>query len=214
MGRPRRISDEEILLGVRLAVLEQGPQVSMDVVADRLGVTAPALFRRFGSRNDLLTAALKPEERPSFIDDLERGPDDRPVKTQLVELFTLIGTFTAGALPCMSALRESGIQLDLGKTFREPPPLRAVRALSGWLSRARAAGLLVIEDPEGAATAMLGAIQAPVFFRHLAKHTDPWDPARNARELAQLFLVGVAPPAPAPPARSPIRTASRKTKEL
>ena len=62
----------------------------MDVIAEDLGVTAPALFRRFGSRNDLLTAALRPEERPPFIADLELGPDRRPVETQLVEIFTKI----------------------------------------------------------------------------------------------------------------------------
>src|ERR1700738_128371 len=106
MARPRRISDEEILVAVRRAVLKQGPHVSIDVVAELLGVTAPALFRRFGSRNDLLTAALKPEERPSFIDDLERGPDQRLVVVQLVELFSRIGAFVAEALPCMSAMRE------------------------------------------------------------------------------------------------------------
>ncbi len=219
MARPRRVSDEEILHEVRLAVLELGPQVSMDVVAERLGVTAPALFRRFGSRTDLLTAALKPEERPPFIDDLDRGPDDRPTEAQLCELFTRIGAYLAATLPCMSALRESGINFELATAFKEPPPLRAVRALAAWLVRARAAGRLIFADPDRLATAMLGAVQAPVFFRHLAKQTDPWDPAVHARELAQIFLegVGVIPGRAAKPdcipEKSSVRPPAKRPKE-
>lgn len=191
MARPRRISDEEILVEVRRAVLEQGPHVSLDLVAERLGVTAPALFRRFGSRNELLTAALRPEEQPPFIEELERGPDERPAQAQLVDIFTRIGTSLAATLPCMSALRESGIPFDPEKEFQEPPPLRAVRALAGWLERARKVGLLVLKDPQVAAMAILGAIQAPIFFRHLSKQTGPWDAAGHARVLALLFLRGI-----------------------
>lgn len=193
MSRPRRISDEEILSGVRRAVLQLGPHVSMDIVAEQLGVTAPALFRRFGSRTGLLLAALRPEASPPFLTEVERGPDDRPIGEQLVELFTHMGRHMLGSLPCLTALRESGIPLDtLLKDDDDPPPLRAVRALSGWLQRAARAGLIADVDPDGVAMAMLGAVQAPIFLRHLAKRTDAFDPAEHAAALARLFLSGVA----------------------
>lgn len=201
MSRPRRVSDEEILDAVRGAVREEGPHVSLDLVADRLGVTAPALFRRFRSRNDLLLAALRPEERPPFVAHLDAGPDDRAIDVQLDDLLNRIGTFLATALPCMTALRESGIPLaQLHATFEDPPPLRAARALAGWLERARARGLVAVDDVHMTATAMLGAVQAPIFLRHLANETGPWDAKGFAQQLTDLLLRGVAPESQLAPA--------------
>jgi AcrR family transcriptional regulator len=192
MARPRRVSDDDILHAVRRAVVEVGPHVSLDVVAERLGVTAPALFRRFRSRHDLLIAALRPDAEPPFLAHIEAGPDDRPVEVQLVDLFTRIGSVLAEMLPCVSALRESGIAL--GEVWREdPPPLRTVRALAGWLERARARRLVAVADPAATATAMLGALQAPIFLRHLAKQFGSYDASVFARALAELLLRGVAP---------------------
>jgi len=54
MARPRLITDEQILTTMRSCVLELGSHVSLDLVADKLGVTAPALLKRFGNRQELL----------------------------------------------------------------------------------------------------------------------------------------------------------------
>lgn len=194
MPRPRRVSDEEILGEVRRAVREQGPHVSLDHVAERLGVTTPALFRRFRSRTDLMIAALRPAERPPFLEHLEAEPDGRPIAEQLVELLTRIGSFLADALPCVSALRESGIPFaQIHASWHEPPPLTTARALAGWLERARARGLIAVDDAAATATMMLGAMQAPIFLRHLARETSPWDAAGFARALTSLLLDGIGP---------------------
>jgi AcrR family transcriptional regulator len=188
MARPRRVSDEAIFGELRRAVAEQGPRVSLDVVAERLGVTAPALFRRFGSRQDLLMAALRPDERPAFLDELERGPDKRPFREQLRAHCGRIASYMASFLPCMSALRESGIPDDVVKrTFAEPPQLRALRALAGWLGRADQLGIARVDEPEVVAMALLGAVQAPVFFRHLERDNRPWDPTVAAAAIADVF---------------------------
>ena len=208
MSRPRRVSDDEIFSAVRRAVVEQGPSVSLDVVADSLGVTAPALFRRFGNRKDLLIRALRPEEHPAFLDGLDAGPDARPIPTQLVELVSQIAAYFDNALPCMSALRESGIDFEsVDATFEEPPPLRIVRALGGWLQRACKSRRLRIEDPTAAATAVMGAVQAPIFLRHILKSTEPFDGPAYARGLARLLLRGIAPSATT-------RATARATKRL
>jgi AcrR family transcriptional regulator len=192
MARPRRVSDEEVLGAVRQAVLEEGPHVSLDLVASRLGVTTPALFRRFGHRRDLMMKALR-VEAPSFLEALEQGPDDRPVQTQLTELFTDMADYLATVLPCVSALRESGIPLEaIDQTFAEAQPLATARALAGWLERANAAGLLEVRKPSDIAIAMIGALQSPVYFRHLAKNAQPWDQPGWAAQIAALFVRGLS----------------------
>jgi AcrR family transcriptional regulator len=211
MARPRRVSDEEILVAVRRAVTDEGPHVSLDVGAERLGVTSPALFRRFRSRNDLMIAALRPEEKPPFIDFLDAGPDDRPIEAQLVEVLTRIGSFLAETLPCVSALRESGIRFEeIHESWQEPPPLRTARALAGWIERAQARGLVEVEDAQLAATTVLGALQAPIFFRHLARESGPWDAEAFARALTQLLLEGLSPRATPTRARASQRRAPAK----
>ena len=219
MPRPRQVSDEAILAAVRDAVVEVGPHVSLDVVAERLGVTAPALFRRFGSRSDLLVAALQPESHPAVLAYMEAGPDRRrDIRAQLIELFTHASSFFARTIPCLTALRESGIPVDELYKGAEAAPLKVVRALQGWLERARAQRLIACADAQAAALAMLGSLQAPAFLRHVTNAHGPWDASRWAKPLADLFLCGLSPPArraaTAPASRASGVRSLRRPKEL
>lgn len=197
MARPRSVSDQEVFRAVRDAVLEQGPQVSLDVVAERIGVTAPALFRRFGNRQELLLLSLRPEERPAFLDLLDAGPDvsakAAPIEEQIVEIFTEIGHYLVRTLPCMVALRESGLPFSaIHATSDEPPPIRTIKALAAWLERATNAGKLAVPDPTATAMAMIGSVHMPIFIRHITNGKKAHEPRHFARELAQIFLEGIA----------------------
>lgn len=56
-GRPRRVSDEEIVNAVAEIVSDVGPgNLTVAEVASRVGVSAPAVRQRFGSKRDLLIA--------------------------------------------------------------------------------------------------------------------------------------------------------------
>src|SRR5262249_61326624 len=112
MARPGQVTDEEILKVARACTLEHGPHVSLDMVAEKLGVTPPALLKRFGSRRALLLAALRPNDDPRYLSDLARGPDERPLPTQLEELLARVLDLMVREVPCMVALRESGIPLE------------------------------------------------------------------------------------------------------
>jgi len=193
MARPRQISDEQILGTMRACVMEHGPQVSLDVVADQLGVTSPALLKRFGNRQELLIRALVPSTEPKWVRDAEQGPDARPLPVQLEALFTAISDNFAEWVPCLTALRQSGIPMDT-LTERHPSPARGLKALRRWLETARAKALVSGDELETAATAMLGAVQSNIMLAHLYKRT--WSP-RSQREyvkdLAQLFARALTP---------------------
>ena len=56
-GRPRTVSDEAIFDAVRAVVTDVGPGgLTLAAVANRVGLTAPALTQRFGSKRNLLLA--------------------------------------------------------------------------------------------------------------------------------------------------------------
>ena len=194
MARPRQISDQDILVEVRRAALESGPRFSLDLVAERLGVTAPALFKRFGNRNTLLIGALKPS-RPPFLDELEAGPDERPLRPQLTELFQKLGTWLQTSVPCMMALKESGVPAaELEAAFEDAPPVLIVRTMARWLERAHGRHLARVVEPEATAMAMLGALQTRAFLQHMLRKTSlPRDLVQDAKRLCTLFCDGIAP---------------------
>ena len=60
MSRPRLVSDHDVFAAFDAAIAEHGPNgVTLGLVAQRLGVTAPALMRRFGSRQGLFAAFMQ-----------------------------------------------------------------------------------------------------------------------------------------------------------
>ncbi|MDP1829983.1 MAG: TetR/AcrR family transcriptional regulator [Archangium sp.] len=196
MARPRLITDEQILTTMRSSVLERGAGVSLDVVAERLGVTAPALLKRFGSRLELMLKALQPPDAPPWMEEFDRGPDQRPLEVQLSEHFDRIWTFFEKIIPCVSALRESGVPHEKIFEGKRNAPVHAIRAISKWLEKAQAAGLIETSAPESVATAILGALQTRAFTSHVAKVQYS---TRSNREylddLVQLFSRALAPKA-------------------
>jgi AcrR family transcriptional regulator len=68
-GRPRSVSDEAIFEAVTAVVTEVGPSgLTLAAVADRVGLSAPALAQRFGSKRGLLLAYA--EAAATSVDDV------------------------------------------------------------------------------------------------------------------------------------------------
>lgn len=200
MARPRTISDAQILQAMRTAVVAHGPKVSLDQVAGTLGVTAPALLKRFGNRDELMLRALKPPEHPPWLQALAEGPSDAPLEEQLLELFVQMSAFMAEVVPCITALRESGIAPDrvYGKLRS---PMVAVQSIRDFLERAKKQGLVKTSDTETVAFAILGATQTRAFFAHIIQQKFSERSQRQyLEELASMFTRALTAK---PAARSP-----------
>lgn len=197
MARPRLVSDEEIRAAVRKGVLEQGPQVSLDLIAERLGVTTPALFKRFGSRNALLLSALALPEHPHFLELVEREPDaSKPFETQLHAIIDAHMAFLDECWPCMAALRESGIPKEQVKELvGKGPLLKASKLFAGWLDRCKKLGLAEIPNSEQVAMAVFGAGQMPIMMKHMSKLTGAAAPRIDGYSLliSKLLSKALAP---------------------
>lgn len=194
MARPRQVSDEQILDSARCAFLRHGPGVSTTVIADDLGVSQAALFKRFGTKEQLMLRSMAPEplDWDAVLGD---GPDDRPLTDQLRGLGRTMSEFYERLVPCMATLRSAGVSpRDLRADEKVPLPIRGVRALSAWVSVARSRGHVRDLDPEAFAMAFLGALQSRAFLRHMAGEDAPeGDGGRYVDQLVDLMWRGIAP---------------------
>lgn len=174
MARPRQFTDEEILTAARKAFVDAGPGASTAVIAEAVGVSQAALFKRFGTKDQLMIAALAPPSVPPFVEILEAGPDDRPLCEQIHEIASAITAFFVQIVPRLSILRASGIDPKVCFEMHDvPPPLLAHRALSAWIERAIDAGLVRSVNPMSAATAFLGSLHARPFIEFVSGHKLP-----------------------------------------
>ena len=209
MTRPRQVTTEAILEAARSCAIERGPNVSLEVIADRVGITPPALLKRFGSRVAMMIAALRSTEEPAWVKKLASGPSDAPLEEQLRALFSQILDYFSDEAARMSTLCESRIPLHrIFDAERPPPPVQNTWALAGWLEKARDRGLTRHEDFETVAIGMLGALHARAFLRHFFGRSF-WRGSRTAyvAGLADLYARALAPVATAGVRR--IRTAAR-----
>jgi AcrR family transcriptional regulator len=201
VARPRLISDDQILVSMRKNVLAHGAGVSLDVVAEELGVTAPALLKRFGSRQALFVKSLLPHRPPSWLKALDAGPDDQPLEAQLEAIFTEVAQFFGEMIPCMAALRQSDVTHKDMSQYQKHGPTIGRDAFARWLERARTAGLVELEQPVMVANAVLGALWSQLFMAHLQmKQWSLREQKPYLKELARLFGRALCPPLHAVPA--------------
>jgi len=174
MGRPRTVSDEVILEAARAVFLEQGPSASTQSIADRLSLSQAAIFKRFGTKKDLMIAALTPPT-PPVVAVVAAGPSlDLPLQIQLRTIARDFVVFFRGMVPCLMVLKTSGVDLEeLLKTFDEPPPVMARRLLSSYFERAMGAGLARPADPLAAASLFVGAFHMHSFMLHVTGEVMP-----------------------------------------
>lgn len=196
--RPRQFSDLELLTTARRCFLEHGPGVSTGLIADELGVSQAALFKRFKTKQALMLEALAPGDRPPWIDEVEAGPDQRPVPVQLRELVERIDTYFSQMLPCIAVLRAAGLAPDVLRGREVPPPVLAHRTLTRWFHRLHEQGRARIPQPQATAMAFLGALHARHMLGHvLGSHAPVLEPD-FPQTLVDLLWGGIAPSTPAP----------------
>jgi AcrR family transcriptional regulator len=155
MARPRSISDVDALALARACIVEHGPGVSLAVLAKAVGLTPPALIRRFGSKERLLFRALLPSTPPRWRDTLLAPPGDEPVGVLTSVLVELCQDFQQVG-PALAALRMSPVEVDhVFPPDQAGPAVLVRRAMARWLGEAGCG-----EPSEILADAVVGAAEA------------------------------------------------------
>ncbi len=194
MARPQKVSDEDILTTAR-ELLVENPNVATTVIAKALGVSQAALFKRFGTKQELIFRALAPPALPPFLPMFAAGPSlTEPIDDQIKRLLLSLQGFLAGMLPRLMTLKACGLNpmSMLGK-YDVAPPVLALRAMASWLDKAVEQGQLKPHDSAGMAFILLGSIQSRTMLTHLlGDQLPPMDVETYAAQIVDTVLVGIA----------------------
>lgn len=167
----------------------------MSAIADRVGLSQPALSQRFGSKRQLLLRAFVPQSLPAWLSRLESGPDDRPFEQQLEALAIEAMVVLQEAIPAIMTLRTAG--LDALRTLADDEPLpheHVRRTVAGFFARCVDQGLVRPADPEHIAHAFIGGLQAHVLSAYVDRRDEPPEEARrHAVAVVHLLVRGLKP---------------------
>ena len=103
--RPKTISDEDILRIAMECVLEEGPSVSTTTIAERIGVSQATLFKRFGSKVELLRRALFIPLKVRKIFSILREPEGKTASDQMKYIYQQF--FFDDMVPCWNMLHSA-----------------------------------------------------------------------------------------------------------
>jgi len=183
IARPRTITDADALARARACIIEHGPGVSLAALSQAIGLSPPALVKRFGSKARLVFLALLPPRPLRWPGLLQEGSDRAPAQVLGDVLVTLCEDFVDVG-PALAALRMSDVEVSEVFPLEEcAPSLDVRRAIAMWLR-----GRGVRGDLAALADAAVGAAEArglllwlgPQFADDLPTHD--WA-ARLARAL-------------------------------
>ncbi|HKA36510.1 MAG TPA: TetR/AcrR family transcriptional regulator [Thermoanaerobaculia bacterium] len=200
MGRPERVTREQVLVEARKAFAERGFEgTTLADIGARLGISPAALLRHAPSKEALFHFAMEPEAGEvlptAFLASVSPQDDPARVLKRLAREFVpfieqKMGENIARFLRARNEEEARTIRLPFDPRKKTSPPARAIRALEGYFRRAREAGAVEVRNPRAAALAFLGSLQAYVFL-HRVLHLDPPVPLdRYLDTLLQIWKRG------------------------
>jgi AcrR family transcriptional regulator len=193
--RPRQFHDEDLLAAARACFIAHGPGVSTTLIAEQAGVSQATLFKRFGTKRDLLVAALTLRSDATLLTLLDQGPTDAPLPVQLEALASALVTQFDRMLPCVMTLWAAGLSpQEVLPAGVESPLVVARRQLVRFFAAAQQQGRLGGAPPASLALQFIGAAKELAFQRHLFPDSAPdLSTSTYARDLVWSFWAGCQP---------------------
>jgi AcrR family transcriptional regulator len=162
MGRPLRVTDEQIIEAARTCFAEHGFGVSVNVIADHVKVTSPLIFKRFHNKANLMKIAMlgvRPAaDFPWHV--IERPLSKAAAREQICALMIGLVEHFASAAPMLGALLKSGLNppevhnalMEIGESGR------AFNEARDWFASASKRGVLGHFDPEALTNMIFGSM--------------------------------------------------------
>src|SRR5262249_23160339 len=140
-----KTSDEEVLRAARRLVERAGPEaLSMQAIADAVGVRAPSLYKRFPDRDALLDGVtrLALADLAARLDEAGRGRAPRAAVAAMARNFRAFALRSPGLFALLFAARSESAGLLAARREAVAPLIEAISPLVAPEDRLSAARLL------------------------------------------------------------------------
>lgn len=199
MGRPPRISREQILDAARRAFAERGfDSTTLADIAGGLKVTPAAILRHFKSKQALFTAAMSARDlmlpQPVIeLAGLEGSEDPRIVLRRFAEQFipfmqSVIGA--AIAVQMHMRARQTTFVVPFDTSADDTLPRRGLRILAAYFQRAMDAKVIRKSDPRALALLFVGHLQSYVLIHEVLRVEPVYPLDRYLDALIDLWVGG------------------------
>ncbi|MEU7474551.1 helix-turn-helix domain-containing protein [Lentzea sp. NPDC042327] len=182
-----RVTDAAVFDAVLAVIAEQGyERATTRAIADAAGINEATLFRRFGSKKDLLRQAVR-SSFAGFSLDIDTPGDD-----VAADLLTIVNYYarlyeTRGGV-VLTLMREAKFSPEVAAVLAEPESL--LEKVDAVVLHHQRRGALVVEPPRHTFFALVG----PVMMRGIARRIDqratqaPADPETVVRRFLRGHL--------------------------
>lgn len=189
MGRPPRISRDQILDAARAAFQTRGfAATTLADIAKALDVTPAAILKYFDSKQALFSAAMATQ----VLELASLDPDQDP-RVALADFAKRLIPFLTGIIRSAIAMQMHATTLVVPFDLRDDdvPPRRVLRLLADYFARGMKAGTIRRGDPRALALLFLGPLQAYVFFHQILGVTPAYPLDDYVDALIALWSEGV-----------------------
>ncbi len=200
MPRPQKVTNDEILTAARQVFIEQGMSASTSQIAERVGISEAAIFKRFSTKQALFMASMGIDQNPSWVKLLTQQPPDAEMRSRLQEICEQMLAFYQDVFPRLMVLLANRPPPDLGPVL--PPQVRDRQLLTDYLERAIAAGYLRTCDTVTVSSMIVGGLVNYVMSRTILSRfpqtssmplTPPAEPQQFVSNMLDVIWPGIAP---------------------
>jgi len=212
MGRPERVSRDQVIAAARKAFAARGYEgTTLAYIAAQVGVSPAALLRHAPSKEALFGMAMSPVEGPPlmpirFLDGVKGTADPREVLERVANAFVPFIEARLGEQIARWQYANVGTPRAIPLLFdpdqKPTPPERALGELERYLRRASRAGRVQVKDPRAAALSFLGSLHAYIFFHKMLRMDPPLPLPRYVDTVVTIWTQGAIKTPPRPRKRS------------
>jgi AcrR family transcriptional regulator len=201
MARPPKITNEEIITVARQVFLENGAGASTLVIAERAGISEAAIFKRFGTKQALFSAAMGISDNHPWVSVLSKGKPTPAIRQDLMKICMQILEVYQEVMPRVMMMMNQG-KMSFPPPIGEPPPIRDAQLLAGYLERAIALGYIKPCHATTVAHAIVGGINSYVTLQNMPRlpfcapsslQIESIEPKLFIKNLIDMVWAGIAP---------------------
>jgi AcrR family transcriptional regulator len=158
MGRPVKISEEQILEAARVVFVRDGINATTKDIARQAGISEGSIFKRFPTKEALFIAAVYYPPVPCWVRELEGLVGTGDARENLIHIVQKMFRFAQELLPLVRVAWGGKPDLSAGGPDKaEPAGIRDRRLLANYLRREMEGGRLRPCNPEAVARMIFGA---------------------------------------------------------